>query len=69
MGAQEILEMAMALKASERFTIADRLLESLDHPDPAIDAVWNEEAERRLAAYDQGKLQTFSLDEALDHLK
>ena len=30
MGAQEILEMAMALKASERFTIADRLLESLD---------------------------------------
>jgi putative addiction module component (TIGR02574 family) len=69
MGAQEILEMAMALKASGRFAIADRLLESLDHPDPAIDAVLNEEAERRLAAYDQDKVQTFSLDEALDHLK
>ena len=67
MGAQEILEMAMALKASERFTIADRLLESLVHPDPAMDAVWNDEAEHRLAAYDQGKLQTCSLDEALDH--
>mgnify|MGYP003408297160 FL=1 len=34
-----------------------------------MDAVWNEEAELRLAAYDQGEAQTFSLDEALDHLK
>ncbi len=68
MGAQEILEMAMALKASERFTLADQLLESLDHPDPLIDAIWNEEAEHRLAAYDQGKLQTFTLSETLDHL-
>ena len=69
MGAKEILEMAMALKASERFAIADRLLESLDHPDPAMDAIWSDEAERRLAAYDQGKLQTYTLDEALNHLK
>ena len=44
--------MAMALKASERFTIVDPLLESLNYPDPTIGATWNEEAEHRLAAYD-----------------
>jgi hypothetical protein len=48
MGAQEILEMAMTLKASERFALANQLLESLDHPDPAKDATWSDEAERRL---------------------
>lgn len=69
MGAQETLEMAMPLKARERFPIADRLLGSLEHLTPAMNAVWNEEAERRLVAYDQGKLQICSLDEALDHLR
>ena len=52
MSPQEILEMATALKASERFAIVDRLLESLNYPDPTIGAAWNQEAEHRLAAYD-----------------
>lgn len=69
MSAQEIIELAMALKAAERFAIVDKLLESLDHPDPAIDAVWTEEAECRLNAFDQGQLSAISISEALDHLE
>ena len=69
MSAQDIIELAMTLKASERFAIVDNLLESLDHPDPAIDAIWADEAERRLQAFDQGRIQAIPMSEALDRLK
>jgi len=69
MSAQEIIELAMTLKATERFAIVDKLIESLDHPDPAIDALWADEAECRLKAFDQGQLSAISISEALDHLE
>ena len=65
MGAQEIVEMALKLKASERFEIIDKLTQSLDQPDPEIERVWGEEAVRRLRAYDAGALGTVSLEKAL----
>jgi len=38
--------------------LADRLLESLDGPDQKrIDALWAEEAERRLREIDEGKVE------------
>ena len=68
MSSQEIIEMALTLNASERFAVIEKLLESLDRPDPKLDAVWADEAEHRLRAYDQGKMQTLTLDQALDNL-
>lgn len=68
MSSQEIIEMALALKASERFAVVEKLLESLDRPDPKLDAIWADEAEYRLRAYDQGKMKTLTLDQALDNL-
>jgi len=56
MGAQELLEQALKLTPDERFALADHVLHSLDRPDPDIDRVWQEEAERRLAAYRAGKV-------------
>lgn len=69
MSPQEIIKLAMTLKAAEPFAIFDKLLESLNHSDPAIDAVWTEEAECRLKAFDQGQLSAISISEALDHLE
>lgn len=57
MGANELLEQALKLAPDERFALADQMLHSLDRPDPAVDQIWLEEAERRLAAYRAGKVE------------
>jgi putative addiction module component (TIGR02574 family) len=65
MEAREIIDIAMKLKASGRFEVAEVLFQSLDKPDPEVERTWGQEALRRLRAYDQGRLATVSLDEAL----
>ncbi len=63
MSNKDILEMAMKLKPAERFLIIEGLIKSLDEPDKSIDEIWAEEAEKRLKAYRDGKLQTISAEE------
>ena len=46
---------ARKLPLAERAELIDDLLASLDEPDPRIDALWTEEAERRLALSTAGK--------------
>lgn len=41
---------------------------SLDTSDPAIDAAWQQEALRRLKAYDEGRLECVSLEQAFRDL-
>jgi putative addiction module component (TIGR02574 family) len=57
MGTRELLEAARKLDPADRLEIVDGLLSCLDCPDPAIDKVWLDEAERRLSAYRSGKVQ------------
>ncbi|MBI2191850.1 MAG: addiction module protein [Planctomycetes bacterium] len=38
---------------------------SLERPDTAIDKIWYDEAERRLAAYKAGKVQGIPADQVL----
>jgi putative addiction module component (TIGR02574 family) len=54
MSTTEIRDAAMKLSREERVRLAEALLTSLDAPDPAIDAAWAEEAERRIDALDAG---------------
>ena len=63
MSTAEIIEQALHLKASERYALLELLHQSLDKPDPEIDRVWQEEALRRVRAYDEGKLATVTMDE------
>jgi putative addiction module component (TIGR02574 family) len=63
MSNKDILEMAMKLKPAERFLIIEGLIKSLDEPDKSIDEIWTEEAEKRLKAYREGKLETIPADE------
>lgn len=63
MSNKDILEMAMKLKPAERFLIIEGLIKSIDEPDKTIDAIWTEEAEKRLKAYRDGKLKTISAEE------
>jgi len=64
MSSKKILEQAMALKPEERFLIVEGLLKSLDEPDQKIDAIWAEEAEKRLKAYRDGRLEGIPMEEA-----
>jgi putative addiction module component (TIGR02574 family) len=63
MSTAEVMEMALRLKASERYELLEMLQKSLDKPDPEIDRVWIGEAERRLQAYREGKLEVISMEE------
>jgi len=63
MGSKEILEQALQLKPDERFILVEGLLKSLDEPDYDLDAIWVEEAEKRLKAYRAGELEGIPMEE------
>jgi len=55
---EEILSAALALPPDMRAALADHLLASLDGEDQKrIDALWAEEAERRIHEIDEGKVE------------
>ena len=63
--AKHIIDQALELSSSERVIVAEQILLSLDRPDPEIDAVWASEAEGRIDAYAQGKIEGVSVSEVL----
>lgn len=62
----ELAERGKALTPEDRSRLVDMLLESL-HEDPLaeVEAAWDEEVERRLAAYDRGEIQAIEGEEVL----
>jgi putative addiction module component (TIGR02574 family) len=63
MSTKELLAEAMKLKPEERFALVESLIKSLDEPDKQLDEIWAEEAERRLKAYREGKLEGIPMEE------
>lgn len=59
----EILNRVMELPPFEKARLVDQLLSSLDEPDEAIDALWRDEVEDRITAYQEGNLKSVSLSE------
>lgn len=49
---QAILESVRELSAADRARLVGVVLESLDQPDPTIEAEWRDEVERRAAGMD-----------------
>ena len=59
--AAELAILAKQLPRDERERLVDELLESLNEPASAeLDAAWEAEIERRLAAYDRGEVTALS---------
>jgi len=54
---QAILEQVLSFPARSRATLVEKILDSLDQPDPLIDEAWAKEAEDRINAYDAGELK------------
>jgi putative addiction module component (TIGR02574 family) len=63
MASEEILRQALQLKPEERFTVVEGLLKSLDEPDKKLDDIWAEEADKRLKAYREGRLEGIPMEE------
>jgi hypothetical protein len=60
---------ARKLPLAERAELIDDLLASLDEPDPRIDALWVEEAERRLRLVDSGEMPVYDAAEIIAELR
>jgi len=56
----------MKLKPEERFALLESLIKSLDEPDKKLDEIWAEEADKRLKAYRDGKLEGISMEEVFN---
>lgn len=65
MGTQSILKSALKLDPAERFALVEEILRSLDRPDPEIDRLWIEEAERRLESFRQGRAQAVPAEDVV----
>jgi putative addiction module component (TIGR02574 family) len=53
------------LPPEERMEIVERILDSLDQPDTALDALWAKEADERLAAYRRGEIKAVDLSDVI----
>ena len=62
MGAQEIIKEAILLEPQDRYMVIESLVNSLDEIDEGIEKLWIEESEKRLADYEDGKLETLSVN-------
>ena len=67
---EEILRAALSLQPAERAMLADHLLEGLATAEQKrIDALWAEEAERRLREIDEGRVATIDGELVMQELR
>ena len=53
------------LPPAERMQVVERILDSLDQPDAALDMLWAREASDRLAAYRRGEIKAVALSDVI----
>ena len=56
---------AAQLAPEERIQLVERILNSLDQPDAALDALWANDASDRLAAYRRGGVKAVGLPDVI----
>ena len=63
--AEALSAQAAQLPPAERMQVVERILDSLDQPDAALDTLWAHEANDRLAAYRRGIFPWYSRGEPI----
>ena len=66
---RELAEKAKELPALEKLELVDELLAQLDRPDPEIERMWADEAEKRLKAYREGRLEAVPYEKVMEKYK
>lgn len=62
---QEIEQKSLELNAPDKIHLVEKLLSSLESPDPEVEQAWIREADERFAAYESGRLGVVSMGSAL----
>jgi len=62
---KDLLAQALTLRPEDRFQLVEGILKSLDEPDLSLDAIWAEEAEKRIQAYREGRLEGIGIEDVL----
>jgi len=63
--AEALSAQAVKLPPEERMEVVERILDSLDEPDAALDALWTKEADDRLSAYRRGEVKAVALSDVI----
>ena len=58
-----LIDSVLQLKPAERMRLLNVIYRSLEQPDTAIDEIWYDEAERRLAAHESGVVKGIPADQ------
>lgn len=69
LNSQELYQQINQLPPLEKLQLAEQLLADLDVPNPEIDAIWREEAQKRWQAYKAGELKTVSYETVMQKYK
>ena len=70
MGSDEIAEEALQLPEDQRVSLAHRLLSSIEPPgSPEVEAAWDHEIRRRIAAYDCGQMVSIPAGQVFDEVE
>ncbi len=69
MSSKDILEQALKLKPTEKLIVIEGIIKSLDEPDSSLDAIWADEAVKRLKAYREGKLEGIPMEQVFKETK
>ena len=69
MTTKELEKQTLNLKPLDKIHLVEKLLISLDKPDPAIEKSWIKESEARIDAYERGNLSTVSYQSVKKNLK
>lgn len=64
--ANTILNQALKLSSSDRADVVEKLISSLDTPDPTIDSIWAKEADSRVEAFERGEIESLSAEKVFD---
>ena len=66
---EEFYQQISQLAPLEKLQLAEQLLADLDVPNPEIDSIWRDEAQKRWRAYKAGELKTVSYDTVMQKYK
>lgn len=62
---ETLIAQVVQLTPEERIQLVERILDSLDQPDTALDALWVFEAGDRLVAYRRGEIKAAGLTDVI----
>ena len=69
LNSQELYQQVSQLPSLEKLRLAELLLADLEMPNPEIDAIWREEAQKRWQAYKAGELKIISYESVIQKYK